>query len=252
MRSHAGYMNGAICVIALSILALPSQGFSQQKLQAVVRDGSDNQLTQPRSRVFEEISAGSSKSVLLAVGLSAILPGAGELYAGNFESGKYTLIAEAAVWITYAGFYSHASWVRQDARLFATQRSGAHFESKDDKFAVDIGNFNSVGEYNQAKLRNREYELLYTDPAFNWQWDNDQSRVAFKNERIRSDEIFQNAKFVIIAAVINRVFSAFSAGRAASAHNRRVLLEGAWNIKADPRDVLGNRDGINLKMVMEF
>ena len=252
MRSHAGSMNGVVRVITLAILALSSQGFSQQKLQAVGRGGLDLQLAEPRSKIFEGIPAGSSKSVLLAAGLSAILPGAGELYAGNFESGKYSLIAEATIWITYAGFYSHASWVRQDARLFATQRSGARFDSKDDKFAVDLGNFNSVSDYNQAKLRNREYEFLYTDPAFNWQWDNDQSRVAFKNERIRSDEIFQNAKFVIIAAVVNRVFSAFSAGRAASAHNRRVLLEGAWNIKADSRDILGNRGGITFKMVMEF
>lgn len=245
-------MNGMVCVIALAILALFSHGYSQQRVQALRRVGSDIRVMQSPSMAFEEISAGSSKSVFLAAGLSVILPGAGELYACNFESGKYSLIAEAAVWITYAGFYSHASWVRQDARLFATQRSGARFDSKDDKFAVDIGNFNSTSDYNQAKLRNREYDLLYMDPVFNWQWDTDQSRVAFKNERIRSDEIFQNAKFVIIAAVVNRVFSAFSAGRAASAHNRRVLIEGAWKIKADPRDVAGNRDGISITMVMEF
>jgi TM2 domain-containing membrane protein YozV len=252
MRSHAGSLNALACLIALAGFVLSAQAYSQERVRSLGREVLTTQLTQPQSKVFEEVPAGSTKSVLLAAGLSAILPGAGELYAGNFESGKYSLIAEGAVWITYAGFYSHASWVRQDARLFAAQRSGARFDSKDDKFAVDIGNFNSVSDYNQAKLRNREYDLLYTDPAFNWQWDTDQSRVAFKNERIRSDEIFQNAKFVIIAAVVNRVFSAFSAGRAASAHNRRVLIEGAWDIKADPRDVAGNRDGISFKMVMEF
>ena len=194
----------------------------------------------------------SYKSVTLAVALSALVPGGGELYAGNFDDGKYALIVEAGIWITYAAFATHAGWVRQDARLFATQHAGANFASKNDKFDVDIGNYLSTGEYNQAKLRNRELDLLYTDPAFTWNWDTDGNRSSFKSERIRSDGIYENAKFVIAAAVINRIYSAFSAGRATLAYNRKVLIEGAWNFEVLPTSTLRFADGINMRCSFTF
>lgn len=192
------------------------------------------------------------KSVTLAVVLSALVPGTGELYAGSFETGKYAMMAEAAIWITYAAFYTHGNWVRQDARLFASEHAGANFGSKGDQFDVDIGNYLSANDYNQAKLRNRENNLLYTDPSYNWQWDSDADRSSFKTARIRSDEIYQNAKFVIAAAVVNRIFSAFSAGRSTAAYNRRILIEGAWNLEAHPTSSMRFADGFALNFTYDF
>lgn len=192
------------------------------------------------------------KSVLLAVTLSLLVPGAGELYAGNFESGKYALLAEGAIWVTYGAFYARGNWIRRDAQVFATEHAGADFASKTDKFDVDIGNYLSMNDYNQAKLRNRELDLLYTDPSYAWNWDSDASRSNFKNDRIRSDQMYQNAKFVIAAAVVNRIFSAFSAGRAASAFNRKALIEGAWNLEAYPTSTNSFADGINLGFTLTF
>jgi hypothetical protein len=201
---------------------------------------------------FQESKSLSYKSVTLAVISSTLVPGTGEIYAGDFESGKYPLIAEAAVWIAYAAFRTHGNWIRQDARLFATEHAGASFSSKNDQFDVDMGNYLSSGDYNQAKLRNREGNLLYTDRSYSWQWDSDANRVSFKNERIRSDGIYQNAKFVLAAAVVNRIYSAFAAGRATSAYNRKVLIEGAWNLDAFPTSTMRFADGINLRLSMSF
>jgi hypothetical protein len=192
------------------------------------------------------------KSVTLAVVLSTLVPGAGELYAGNFETGKYAMMAEAAIWITYAAFYTHGNWIRQDARLFATEHAGTNFNSKNDQFDVNIGNYLSVEDYNQAKLRNRENDLLYTDPSYTWNWDSDADRVAFKNARIRSDQIYQNTKFVIAAAVVNRIFSAFSAGRATAAYNRKILIDGAWNLDAHPTSSTRFADGLALDFTYTF
>lgn len=202
--------------------------------------------------VFEEPQSLPTKSVALAVVLSAVVPGSGELYAGNFQSGKYALMAEAAIWVTYAAVYTHGSWVRQDARLFATEHAGASFSAKNDKFDVDIGNYLSTNDYNQAKLRNRELDLLYTDPSYHWQWESDADRNSFKNARIRSDEIYQNAKFMIAAAVVNRILSAFSAGRAASAYNKKGSIEGTWNLEAHPTSTLRLADGWALQFLLDF
>jgi len=192
------------------------------------------------------------KSVTLAVVLSALVPGTGELYAGNFESGKYNLMAEAAIWITYAAFYTHANWVRQDARLFATEHASANFSSKNDQFDVDMGNYLSVDDYNQEKLRERDNSALYTDPSFYWKWDSDADRSDFKSARIRSDEIYQNAKFTLAAAVVNRIFSAFAAGRATAAYNRKVLFEGVWNLDVHPTSTVTFGDGIAVDVTYEF
>ncbi len=192
------------------------------------------------------------KSVTLAVALSVLVPGTGELYTGNFETGKYAMIAEGALWITYAAFSTHASWVIQDAKMFATEHAGASFTGKGSQFNVDIGNYLSVDEYNQAKLRNREDNLLYTDPSYSWKWDSDADRLSFKDARIRSDGIYQNGKFVIAAAVVNRIFSAFSAGRAAAAYNRKVLLEGAWKLEAYPTSSVRFADGMALGLSYDF
>jgi TM2 domain-containing membrane protein YozV len=113
----------------------------------------------------------SKKSVFLAVVASLIVPGAGELYAGSFETGKYHLIAEGGLWLTYYGFRLHSNWLGQDARTFANQHAGANFDNKDDQYLVNIGNFNNTGEYNETKMRNRESDFVYLTEQYNWQWD---------------------------------------------------------------------------------
>jgi len=241
-----------LLVVCLGLLIFIVEGRAQSRVQSVIvsQQPADGRKVTPD--ILQTSQPIPFKSVTLAVTLSAILPGAGELYAGNFESGKYALIAEAALWVTYAALYTHGNWIKQDARLFATEHAGANFTSKADQFDVDVGNYLSVDDYNQAKLRNRQENLLYTDPSFSWKWDSDADRGSFKSSRIRSDEVFQNSKFVIAAAVVNRIFSAFSAGRATAAYNRKILIEGAWNLDAHPTSSLRFADGVCLDFTYTF
>lgn len=237
------------CLVATCFIC---DSFAQTRLESAVFKQSGSSESSVDPNLLQVTQPIPFKSVTLAVLYSALVPGMGELYAGNFESGKYALMAEAAIWVTYAAFYTHGNWVRKDARLFATEHAGANFTSKGDQFDVDIGNYLSSNDYNQAKLRNREDDLLYTDPSYSWNWDSDADRSSFKNERIRSDEIYQNSKFVIAAAVVNRIFSAFSAGRATAVYNRKVLIEGAWNLEAHPTSSLRFADGIAFEFMYTF
>lgn len=200
--------------------------------------------------MFQE---GDEKSVTLAVVYSLLLPGMGELYAGNFSSGKYFLITDAGLWLGYGGFRYYGQWLRTDARSYASQFAGANFDGKDEAFEVNMGNFNSLEEYNEAKLRNREFDLLY-DPhsSFAWRWESDMTRLRFKDQRIRSDEIFQSSRFVIGALVLNRIISAFSAGRAAAAYNRDLKGESAWRFGADVAGGILNPHGLELKVSRTF
>jgi len=174
----------------------------------------------------------TGKSVALAVAMSLVLPGMGEWYAGNFEAGRYFLAADGSIWLTFAAFRLRGDWLRSDARSFGSQHAGIDFSGKDDQFLVNVGNYNSVEDYNQARLRERQFDQLYRSPRDSWRWSTEEDRLRFRAMRISSDRMYENAKFAVGALVINRLISAFSAGRAAVRANRAGTYQGAWRVGA--------------------
>lgn len=235
------------------LLSGTAVAFSQADLRkAVLTLEHKMDFDAPKAMGFDE-PASDSKSTTIAVVYSLLLPGMGELYAGSFETGKYYLMADAGLWLTYGGFQLHGQWLRQDARLFAQQHAQANTDGKDDQFEVNLGNFSTVADYNEAKLRDRDYNLMY-DPNSNyaWKWDSDATRLQYKNLRIRSDEVFQNSKFVLGALVLNRIISAFSAGRAVAAYNKSLAESGNWRINAAVSGGILSAHGIELRLTKEF
>lgn len=163
----------------------------------------------------------AKKSVGLAVLYSLLLPGMGELYADGFSSGKYFLIAEGTLWLGYAAVEIHANDLRDGARAYAAARAGVDVTGKNDDFYVNIGNFLTVEEYNEKRLRDREPDKLY-DPltGYGWRWDADASRLAYKDQRIASENMYNNRKFIGAAILVNHLVSAINAARTAIAYNR--------------------------------
>lgn len=167
-----------------------------------------------------QTDAGSRKAPALAAIFSLVVPGMGELYAGNFSSGKYFLMSEGLLWLTYAAFEVYGNSVRDDARLYAVSNAGVNPAGKNDQFYVDVGNFLNVADYNDKKLRDRTPSLVY-DPAagYAWAWGSDNQRLTFRDLRVHSDNMFNNQKFVALGLIINHVASAINAARAAIAYN---------------------------------
>jgi hypothetical protein len=87
----------------------------------------------------------------------------------------------------------------------------------------------TVDDYNEAKTKAREFDKVYTDPAYAWTWTSDAARQRFKDQRIRSDRIKESSKFVIAGMVVNRIISGFAAGRGAAAANR-AARRAEWGI----------------------
>lgn len=194
----------------------------------------------------------SDKSAFLGVVLSLVLPGAGEWYADNLSTGKYFMGADGVLWLSYAGISLRGSWIRNDTRLFASQHAGVVMNGKEEQFEVDLGNFQSTDDYNQAKLRNREFDLLYQQPEYQWNWDAEKNRLAYRNLRIRSDEYFQNAKFIVGALVVNRIISAFSAWRSVKRYNRSLETTDSWNIGAQIDGGLAAQAGLTIRLSKSF
>jgi hypothetical protein len=194
---------------------------------------------------------GQEKSVFQSVVYSLVLPGMGELYAGGFESGRYFLIAESGLWLTFTSFELYGHWVQNDARSFAASHASALTEGKDDQFFVNIGNFDNVYQYNEKKLRDRDLGSVY-DPngPFYWQWDSDASRARFKDLRVKSDNIFNNVRFVVAGIILNHIASAINAARIAVKKNKEIA--DSWQVQTG---ILGSHfhpDGVVLTVRKSF
>lgn len=175
------------------------------------------------------------KTTGLAAIYSLLIPGMGELYADNFESGKYFLIAEGTLWLTYATFEVYGDQMRDDSREYARAHAGVTLAGKDDQFFVDIGNFINTDEYNQKKLRDRDYDKVYDSPSYAWQWDSPLARATFRDQRIGSENMYNNRKFVFAAILVNHVASAINAVRAAILYNKSLNdAVGDLDIRARP------------------
>jgi len=199
----------------------------------------------------QEYHSSTKKSVATAVLYSLILPGMGELYAEGFDQGKYSLIAEGALWLTYASFRQYGTWLRNDARQFAAVHSGAQIAGKNDQFFVDVGNFGNTYEYNEKKLIDRNPERLYDVHAgYYWQWDSDAHRSTFRTMRVSSERVLNNSKFIIGAVIVNHIFSAVNAARLVRRYNQRQDEElGMWWLESSLIHSGAKPDGIKLSLM---
>lgn len=200
----------------------------------------------------DDASAGR-KSIGLAAVYSLLLPGMGELYVGNYGMGKYFTIAEGALWVALAGVDLHANAMQDDARLYAALHAGTAFDGKEDQYFIDISNFNTVYEFNEQALRDRDPQKLY-DPqsADAWTWDSEANRNLYRDQRVSADKMFNNTRFVVAAIAVNHVISAINAARLAFTHNRNLSQAGAIDVHAELTGPAFRPDGILISVSRRF
>jgi hypothetical protein len=204
------------------------------------------QVTEPLS--YEK------KSAATAVLYSLLLPGMGELYADGFDEGRYSLIAEGGLWLTYFSFRQYGSWLQDDARRFASSHSGASIGGKKDQYFVDLGNFDDTYEYNDKQLRDRELEKVYdVNAGYYWKWDSEGSRREYRALRVSSERVLNNSKFVIASIVVNRILSAINAARLVRLYNQRGAESlGSWRFESSLINDGLKPDGLRLSIIHRF
>lgn len=148
--------------------------------------------------------------------LSFLIPGAGEYYVGAKKTAKVFMGTEILLWSTYLSFRVYGNWKRSDYELFAVTHAGVHGTEKDHAYYVAMENYNSLREYNEAKLQQRRLADLYPeDGTYYWQWDSSSSRKKFATLRISSDRAFNRSLFVIGGILLNHLISGIDAMRLA-------------------------------------
>ena len=192
----------------------------------------DDDLNAP---LFEPVrlKTENAKSKWKALGLSLLLPGAGQYYA---ESGNKMVIfgtAEAFVWSGYFGLRIYGGWKKEDYRAWAAFKAGADVNGKSEDYFEKLTYYDNLDDYNQ-------FELLYEgsraqpfpdSPEYYWNWDSDESRGYFRELRNQSKSAFRRSLLFLGAAVANRLLAGIDAYRAASSYNNSLeFSEKKWHL----------------------
>jgi hypothetical protein len=169
----------------------------------------------------EEKSDTRNKSRFLAALYSFALPGMGELYAGNFSSGRYWLGVDVSLLLGGSIMGFRAQSLENDYQTLARSNAGVSGEQSA-QFWLDISSFRSINEFNEERLRRRDLAGLY-DPARNfWDWNTDENRRLYRETRIASDGAYQSIFYFGAAMLLNRLFSMINAVRGVNHYNRAL------------------------------
>ncbi len=172
--------------------------------------------------VFSSAASVKQKSKFAAMGLSLLLPGAGQYYTGN--SSKMAIFggAEALIWTSFFGLRTYGSWKKEDYKGWAAYHAGADIAGKPDLFFEKLTYYDNLNEYNQLQLvyEGVDAQLFPSTPGYWWNWDSDASREHYRALRNQSKLAYRRSLFLVGAAVVNRLLSAIDAYRSASSYDR--------------------------------
>ncbi len=181
---------------------------------------------------LQQSSEKMSKSRGKAFFMSLLIPGWGQRYAGaNLKSSVFFGV-EVGLWLTYAGFRTYSNWREEDYRNYAATNAGVTLDGKTNTFFIDVGNFDSVYEHNEYRLRQRNtVDYYYDTEAYYWQWQNQAHRDKFDQLRISSDTAENRATFVLGTIVANHIISAIEAVWSVHQYEKNRVSTLDWNLR---------------------
>lgn len=172
---------------------------------------------------------------------SFLIPGWGQKSVGAKTSARNFFVAELTLWAGYVAFQVRGHWLKDDYRLFGKTHAGFNPAGKADRFFVDAGNFNSVDDYNQARLRDRNAAALYDPATHFWRWDSEANRLRYATLRVRSESAYSNSAFVIAGVLANHVISGihalYLARRQENLQKQGTLPSPQFFVESSPRDI---------------
>lgn len=194
--------------------------------------------------VDESVSKNRDKSLWLALGASALLPGMGEKYLGEQSLVKPFVWTDAALWLTAIGSYFIGERYITSAHSYAVRHAGLTSDSRDVSLLNTVGDYRSRSgvagqnsspdmdeDYNQAMLRaGKKVDEVYSE-SIQWDWgssDNPESteHIDEYKSRLRHFRVSRIFFQVSVGAlVINRVVSMLDAMRIYRATSSRAFSQ---------------------------
>ena len=154
---------------------------------------------------------------------SLLFPGWGEFSLHHKSHGQKLLAADIILWLTVLNGKNLSKNYESDYRAFASEHAGLDWDHTDYLFAVDIGYYDALSDYNSEKAQQRSLEIetapngdlirenghsIYpVNGNFDWQWDTTTNRQTYKDMRVSSANWDKYANFAIAGLIVNRVIS---------------------------------------------
>ena len=138
---------------------------------------------------------------------SFLFPGWGQTTLNNKKHARTFTFIELPLWATYLGSYTFSKHQKFQYQSFAANHASVNTEYKNHDYWVDIGNYIDIDHHNEAQLRGRIFDELYTEKD-SWSWDSHRNMKKFENMRIKSDMLKKNCEYIIGAIALNRILSA--------------------------------------------
>lgn len=230
---------------------LVSQILYSQPVNKITSISTFDKANENLNQTFNFENVGQKKKTGLAIIYSVLLPGMGELYADNFESGKYFTISDAVLWGFVIGFNNYALQMKDNYKSFAKSYAGADISGKDDNYFVNVGLYMNIDEYNKIKELERSYVDVYPQ-SFSWNWESQSQRKEFRKMWKSSENAYNNIRFAVGALILNRIASAINAVRSVSRYNKNLDAQTNWNINFDYTNTVAMPNTIRLNFVSVF
>jgi hypothetical protein len=166
----------------------------------------------------------------VAIILSAILPGMGELYADGYSSGQYFTIADGVLWAGLIGVSAYANNQEENYRTFAEVNGGVELKGKDDQYFADISGYLDVYEYNHLQELDRNLTAVYNEQSHYWKWSGQTERREYRAMWKSSETANNSTRFIVGALILNRVASVINAVRLVNKYNKNLKTELGWDL----------------------
>ena len=234
--------------VSFSLFAQNSAKASLEQLRYEVKE---NIKIEPDQNIMQQYKA-RKKNNGIAIMLSALLPGMGELYAGSYSSGKYFTIADAVLWGGLIGVNAYANNQEDNYRAFAVANGGVNLTGKNDKYFADVGNYMDVYEYNHIMELDRNFSAVYNESTHYWKWDSQSERREYRDMWKASENASNSTRFIVGALILNRIASAINAIRLVNKYNKNLKQELGWEISFDYSNTYSERDKMSMNFRMTF
>ncbi len=192
------------------------------------------------------------KNPALAILYSALLPGMGELYAGDYSLGKYLTATEAGLWIAYFSINMYGEWQVDNFKAYARSNAGVTPDGKDDDFYANVSNYLSVEQYNDEQAFYRRFDEMYNTTTHHWNWEGTTERRTYRSMWVSSRQAFNNLRFVVAGMLLNRLGSIINAVRLVSAHNKNLNVENKVEVNFLPELSPIGQESYRLELQFRF
>jgi hypothetical protein len=252
-----------LAIVCLTAGAIPGVGSSSRA--QYLSDTSRSILAVSDKDEFSTVTAKESptteaarprKSMWKAALLSAAMPGAGEYYLGHKSKARVFFAAEAVSWAGFAAYKVYSHWKKDDLIRFANERASANLDGKSDDFFDLVGYYTSVRDYNTfGRVFDPQRPYLDENSSDYWQWQSDHDRQVYRSLKNAGREANRRSKFMIGAAIINRIVSVIDAVRDARRQDRKI--EDSFSSTEQPRmrfsfDPMSSRHQVNMTLLTNW